>query len=525
MIPPSGIIEVDLLLHYECEGGNIHNIRTLIREHSVDVNARDNENNTPLNMAAHAGKDKVILALITEFSVSLLHANNSGDTPLHIACSKLGFSECVKTMFKFNAPVLISNNVGQIPRDVATDEAKSLLDKYMKENKAKIYVHYDDLKQHAKRKYSTAEHITRIFVIGNSGAGKSTLIENLKSESIFAIQRIRESSVPSHTVGIVPSIHASEHYDRVLFYDFAGDPEYYSSHAAILENLAPSSKGDNIFIIVVDLRQDYDKIQNILHFWLSFIRNLKFRGSEPSLIVAGSHVDLITKRMIRRKKMMISSFCEISGFHKIAFSSLDCRKPGSKHVIQKEIVDIIKHSPRYKIPFDAYILLGLLEKDFCNVTACSIQTIVSHIEDTGIHLPTSVRDLCRVVNELHEIGLLFKLWKSNSLDSIVALNISQLTNEVQLRLFSEDARFNLKRNSINTPCFNVGIIPESVLQKILPRYITKECLVLLQYCQEISHRDVGVFLSFPPSSSSDQTFLFFPALCAVDKRGRILDHT
>ena len=73
-----------------------------------------------------------------------------------------------------------------------------------------------------------------------------------------------ESSVPPHTAGIVPSIHTSKHYGRVLFYDFAGDVEYYSSHAAILENLASSRKGDNIFILVIDMRGEIAKIKKNL---------------------------------------------------------------------------------------------------------------------------------------------------------------------------------------------------------------------------------------------------------------------
>ena len=97
-----------------------------------------------------------------------------------------------------------------------------------------------------KKKYSKAERIVRVFVIGNPGAGKSSFVEVMKREGFFeSFGRVSESSVPPHTAGIIPSIHTSKHLGRVLFYDFAGDQEYYSSHAAILEKLA-SSKGDNI---------------------------------------------------------------------------------------------------------------------------------------------------------------------------------------------------------------------------------------------------------------------------------------
>ena len=68
------------------------------------------------------------------------------------------------------------------------------------------------------------------------------------------------------------------------------------------------------------------------------------------------------------------------------------------------------------------------------------------------------------------------------------------------------------------PSLNIGIVPENLLQKLLPSYITKECLVHLQYCQEIKHKDIGLFLSTPQdTSSSPQSFLFFPALCSADR--------
>ena len=98
----------------------------------------------------------------------------------------------------------------------------------------------------------------------------------MKKEGFFeSFVRVSESSVPLHTTGIVPSIYISKRYGRVMFYDFAGDPEYYSSHAAILENITSSNKGDNIFIIIVDLREENTKIRNNLHYWFSFIQYQK----------------------------------------------------------------------------------------------------------------------------------------------------------------------------------------------------------------------------------------------------------
>jgi hypothetical protein len=108
---------------------------------------------------------------------------------------------------------------------------------------------------------------------------------------------VSESSVPLHTAGIVPSIHISKVYGRILFYDFAGDPEYYSSHAAILENLT-SSNGDNLFIIVVNLTEDALRIINTLNYWLSFIQHQNFSSFKRSVFIIGSHSDLLSNEKV-----------------------------------------------------------------------------------------------------------------------------------------------------------------------------------------------------------------------------------
>ena len=215
--------------------------------------------------------------------------------------------------------------------DIAHFGAEQLLDT---QNKAKLYAHYDKIMQQAKKKYSNAERITRVFVIGNPGAGKSSFVEAMKRENFF--YWISESSVPPHTAGIIPSIYTSKRCGRVLFYDFAGDPEYYSSHAAILENLA-SSKGDNIFIIVVNLKDDILAVRNTLYYWLSFI---DYQCGSKNLIAIGSHSDLLPKETTDKKIQKISAIHSKQG--DMDYFTLNCCKPRSKELedIKSKIVQL-----------------------------------------------------------------------------------------------------------------------------------------------------------------------------------------
>ena len=527
------------LLHSAVYEGNISLIKTLIYDYNADINVKDDQNLTPLHMALSYNKLDTVSVIITDFERlgfkvddklpngdSLLHLackkghyklikslcevlspvvyDNEGNTPLHI-CSKLGHKECVKLLLEKNAPVLISNKSEETPKDVAQNyEIKNLFCIIQDD----ISVDYNKMQEHARKRYSGTKSV-RLFIIGNPGAGKSSLIESLKREGFLKSRsRVSESTVPPHTAGIVPSIYTSKHYGRVQFYDFAGDPEYYSSHAAILENLASSSKGDNIFILVTDLRKDNSAIESALHYWFLFIQNQKFKN-KPSLIIIGSHSDLLSRREVIAKSKVLGHFCENKSpnlIQEIAHFIMDCCKPRSKEMseIQKKLIGLTANSPTYPLSTKASILLGLLEKDFSNVTACPVSRLVSHIKDTGVHLPNKAELLHPILHELHEVGILLLIGDRTKHDYHIILNTSQLTITVHKKLFSKDKGqdFNNERG------INIGIISEALLERVLPQYITKECLIHLQYCQEMKHEDLGPSFDEPESCS-----LFFPALC------------
>ena len=540
------------VLHSACNGGNASLVRALVNKHKAcaDINARDSNNDTPLHLAAHCGKHEVVLALIEEFGCDIKSKGYRGRSALHNACVKghvgmvkylskyisplaiddygntplftssaFGHTECVEALLKLNAPVLIRNNAGKTPKDVAKGGIKSLLERYTGTNST-FLVSYDTIQKHAQRKYSGPQHITRIFVLGNSGAGKSSFIASLKKEGFFeSLRRVSESSVPPHTAGIIPTIHTSKHYGRVLFYDFAGDAEYYSSHAAILENVASTRNSDNIFIIVVDLREDSHKINRLLNYWVSFISYQLFENKKPYLVILGSHLDLVRARGTDRAYKFERDIAETGGLRDSACFMLDCCKPGSGEInsVVQHIKMLVKDSPRYSLSNEGSVLLGLLEMDFQHVTACPIQTVISHIKDTKVYLPTDVESLCNILFELHELGLLFMIKGQGDNNVQLVLNMSRLTGDVHQLLFSKEAIKRLREKSGNVTLFHVGIVSEGLLSEVLPAHITKEILIQLQYCQVIRNKDVGTFSTSDQSDSSIQSYLFFPALCSAEK--------
>ena len=560
-------------LHYACMKGHLSIVRMLVSEHKSDLGARDKHNDTPLNKAALVGQIDVIKCLINEFScspkvkgfqgrtilhqacdkdheslakvlidsyhLSLLSTDNDGNTPLHIS-AMFGRERCVHMLlYDYHAPVYLRNKSGDSVYGVIKNTAiKKIMSDYLKQEHDRIQYDYKEVQTLSSKKYSGAQRLTRVFVVGNVGSGKSTLIESLKREGFFSsLNEVSEATVPPHTSGIVPSEHYSKTTGRVLYYDFAGDPEYYSSHSAIMSNVMQSEHGTNVCMVLTNLTKDIKFIHKELGYWFSFISyHIINRSIKCKVVVIGSHVDLIADAGTKMKLDTLSQFVHeylsdtpkaTLKFEVIDILTLNCRQPWSSRSVRNTLVQTIKKATRYYLSGEAAILLGLLEKDFKNVITCKLQTLLTHIEETGIHLPNTASSLYPIVRKLHTVGLLMTIRKhedSRLEDTLLLLDVSKLTSEVHKRLFSgSTAKDPLSSSSTNLHSASMGILPHTYLKSILPKHITTDCLVQLQYCQEFSHAEVKSDHSVVPTEdSSAPSLLYFPAMCTTERKGSIV---
>ena len=89
------------------------------------------------------------------------------------------------------------------------------------------------------------ESYGKVFMCGNSTAGKSSLsaviMERAKKPADHKFDTSECVTVEPLTAGINPHTFTSHEIGNVVLYDLAGHREYYSSHAAVLENLMLSS--------------------------------------------------------------------------------------------------------------------------------------------------------------------------------------------------------------------------------------------------------------------------------------------
>ena len=181
---------------------------------------------------------------------------------------------------------------------------------------------------------------TKLILTGYSGVGKTTisrLILLLANElaGLFSwLSSGRVTDVECLTAGIIP-LHVESKVKEVgnmVIYDFAGQQEYYSSHAAVLERIMRNSAA--IFVCIVDLSQCLEKISESIHYWMSFIENACSSAQGSShVIIVGSHADLVkSPQELKEKSSLVESIAEsrVKQLTYGGFVSMDCRESKTK---------------------------------------------------------------------------------------------------------------------------------------------------------------------------------------------------
>ena len=89
-------------------------------QHNADVNLHDEQNNSPLHVAAYTGRKEVALCLIDEFNCDPSTTGYLGETLLHKACRGGSVISLVQTLIrKHNADVNARNEENDTPLHVA----------------------------------------------------------------------------------------------------------------------------------------------------------------------------------------------------------------------------------------------------------------------------------------------------------------------------------------------------------------------------------------------------------------------
>ena len=295
------------LHHAACEG-HPDIVRCLVENCNCDVNVKDNTGYTPLHHAACEGHPDIVRYLVENCNCDINVKDNTGYTPLHHA-ARVGHVDTVKCLAEHTATVVMAtDHYGATPFHLACqhnyNNRNILIIKYFLSIPA-VLESFTNKTSDYRSPLSGANiatifhqfervHISHpvgsfvnVFLLGHTGAGKTSLCHVLKERSSFFKIGKFVKGVKTLTAGIVPNkLRDHKSLGNVIVHDFAGQPEYYSSHAAILESLLENCGA--VFVVVINLTQD---LSQQVRFWSGIVRNecQKAVSSECHLIVIASH--------------------------------------------------------------------------------------------------------------------------------------------------------------------------------------------------------------------------------------------
>ena len=373
----------------------------------------------------------------------------------------------------------------------------------------------------------------KVFFCGNMSAGKSSLAQCIiyradkpadyhynPSQCVEGVQLetagINYHNVRSHEVG------------NIILYDFAGHQEYYSSHAAVLENLMLRTPA--VFTVVIDSTKGFDYFENQLYYWFNFIENVCANLTKPSqVIVVGSYADQFTNSYDEFKlhvNYVVKDAIRKQEYR--GFVAMECHCPGGKGFL--EFIVHLRESCKAvldksdSISYYCHVHYAYLQK--LQKVAISINELIENLKALDdASLPSDEMVLVNYLSILSDKGLVLFLRKEIVSNSWIVINKSSLLAEVNGVLFNQ----NIKRLPIPTSS-NTGIVHVSVLQELFPTYDTSMLIDFLkgmEFCHDIIDLDTLNAITTNLSSSDDVSnvdVLFFPALITTEPPSDLKEH-
>ena len=487
-------------LHCASSGGHVEVVKYLIETCHCDPNQVDKNGQTPLHRASVQGHVEVVNYLIESGHSDPNQVDKDGWTPLHLAIrwGYVGATKCLIAVHHCN--LNLKSKDGCTPLDLAVNHPVLIREL---------------VKAGAKSTTKSPQPPVKIFIVGNPSAGKSSLTKALQTETSALRAKLASitgprlvSDVEQKTAGIVPCQFTSRKYGHVTFYDFAGQQEYYASHAALLQNSISSTVP--LFIIVVNLCDSEEDIKQKLVYWISFLTNqCTSVTAKPHVIVVGSHSDVVRSRGEDPTAIVNLEFLQAahvsSSFHFSKFIPMDCRQYNSLDILKlantmKESCDDLRK--QFGEVFHLHQLFTFLLQNFGSLSAVRFEKVLeARLYETAADYLHS--DLC----ELNDMGhiIYLKGW--------IILDQAALLSEVNGVLFAPED-FKQHCNLANA----TGVVPATKLAQKFPKHsvdMLVQFLTHLEFCREVCDCDVLQLLCpeehLPPSES----FLFFSGLVSL----------
>ena len=356
------------------------------------------------------------------------------------------------------------------------------------------------------RKDFPVESYSKVFFCGNTGAGKSSLaaviMERAKKPSNYKFDTSDPIPVELLTTGINAHTFSSHEVGNIVLYDLAGHKEYYSSHAAILENLMLNTPA--VFTILSKMTDNLDVIKEELYYWFNFIKNasLQLSNSKPSqILVVGSRLDEMTDGREKIVAEVVAKVAEKADHSQeyVGFLPMECHLPGGKGV--KEFVVKLFYSCKAvldrsdKISYYCHVQFSFLQllRNKENTIAISVMELCAVLQKRDDpSLPSEKSVLLKFLTTLSDKGLILFLKNDDDAQSWIVIDRAALLNEVNGILFAPKEIERVHQDIAS----NTGIVPKSILENLFPKHDTDMLIGFLrslQFCHVLESNTLQMF--------------------------------
>ena len=489
----------------------------MITDTRCNVNILNNDHLTPLLIAIKDNNSNVATVLLQHKDCDLTLCDPRGNTPLHLACIAGETMVMVAKQLLTTVDPSCVNNAGQTPIELTTNYQLIKAISHMVE---------------CKTKHSVQTYIN-MFIVGNPETGKSTLVKAICKEATSILWKIipkqvrRVKNVPLHTAGIIPTTFKSKTFGNTVLYDLAGQVEYYTSHAAVIQSTVISTPP--AFIVVVNLSESDEKISQTLRYWWSFIDNHAAQSSSPpQVILVGSHADVVksTGESVHEKMTRMSALLNKlpASFHFAGQVALDCRDPASRKLqhfcsLVNQSCSVLRETA--DVDLHCHVLYAFLLDRFQDEVACTVSDVATSVKETSAPLPDTSDSLIPLISTLSDKGLLLLVKGGESPgDWWIILQKQALLSEINGTIFAPKDFKQKKDLSQST-----GVVPSLKLKEEFPDYNTNmvtEFLIHFEFCFKIEDPKTLSLLKEEATNVEDtspdvsEEYYFFPALVSVD---------
>ena len=512
----------DLPLHVACRGHSLEVVQLLsCPAHNVLCYSNE-QDETPLHDIFKRRPDrnfqKVIeyllekLKEIDHVEEAVSCKNIKGQTPLHCACAK-GNLIGVKVLLDHKCDPNALDGEGNSPIFLTTDHEiiKALL-KHGANPEQLYQIHKDVI-------LAPPPTPVKLIFIGHPEVGKTTITQSLLNEA--CIEAVK-SATKGHTAGVIPTNFTSKKYGAVTVYDFAGQPEYYASHDAVL--YATITNNPPVVLILFNLLKSDKVIKDQVRYWIAFISNRCANlTSKAHVIIIGSHADEFKGNPVEKIKQLQKSFKQEFLEQPLTLKSvmyMDCRLSQSAemsnlHKILTESVNDLREEG--VMQFSIHCFYVLLISTFKEKTAVHIADILKAIEEAPndspfVYLPKDMESLIEMCKELDTKGYIMFIehFTEGTLDWVILEQV-KLLEDVSGSLFAPS----------NFPqhyplSYSTGVVPLSRLKAYYDEYdpdMLMTFLTRMEYCQEV----LECIASDEETFENNDKYFFFPHLVSLDR--------